>query len=72
MPESAGTTRITANIGPQTNDALKRFIEREGVTMTEAIRKLVGLGDLVYQAAKVDGVPVLFERDGRAERLVII
>jgi hypothetical protein len=72
MPAPAGTTRLTVNIGQATHDALNRYMEREGATQTEALRRLVAIGDLVYQATKVDGVDVLIERDGRLERIVLI
>ena len=72
MPESATTTRLTVNIVKSTDDALKRYAEREGVSTTQAVRRLIALGDLLYQAAKVDDVDVLIERNGRHERIVLI
>jgi hypothetical protein len=39
MPAPAGTTRLTVNIGQATHDALNRYMEREGATQTEALRR---------------------------------
>ena len=72
MPESAGTTRLTVNIGQATHDALKRYAEREGVTITDAVRRMVALGDVIYGATSIDGGSVLIERGDRVERLLLI
>lgn len=54
-------TRVNANIGADTRRALERIIEREGLTLVEAIRRLVGYGDVVYQAIKIDNQAVLLK-----------
>jgi len=57
--ESAGqqTTqakRINVAVSSDTVRALENVIEREGVTLTEALRRLVGYGDFVYRAVRED------------------
>lgn len=44
--------RINVAVSPDTIRALENVIEREGVTLTEALRRLVGYGDFVYRAIK--------------------
>ena len=44
--------RINVAISPDMVRALEHVIEREGVTLTEALRRLVGYGDFVYRAVK--------------------
>jgi hypothetical protein len=44
--------RINVAVSPDTIRALENVIEREGVTLTEALRRLVGYGDFVYRAVK--------------------
>lgn len=44
--------RINVAISPEMVRALEYVIEREGVTLTEALRRLVGYGDFVYRAAR--------------------
>jgi hypothetical protein len=44
--------RINVAISPDTVRALEAVIEREGVTLTEALRRLVGYGDFVYRAVR--------------------
>jgi ribbon-helix-helix CopG family protein len=47
--------RINVAISPEMVRALDNVIEREGVTLTEALRRLVGYGDFVYRAIKEGG-----------------
>jgi hypothetical protein len=76
-PESArqlaasSVTRLTVNIGPATTEALQNVAQREGVTVTEALRRLVSYGDLLYRAVKVDGKDVLFRKDKETQQVLI-
>ena len=47
--------RINVAISPDMVRALENVIEREGVTLTEALRRLVGYGDFVYRVIKEGG-----------------
>lgn len=49
---AAEPRRINVAISPDTVRALEWVIEREGVTLTEALRRLVGYGDFVYRAVR--------------------
>ncbi|PKW16845.1 hypothetical protein [Saccharopolyspora spinosa] len=42
------------------------------VSITEALRRLVGYGDLVYRATKVDGSEVLIRRGKELERIHLV
>jgi len=64
--------RISVNVTPATQAALDRVVEREGVTVTEALRRLVGYGDLVYETTQVDGDDLLIRREGVLERIRLI
>jgi hypothetical protein len=64
--------RISVNVTPATQAALDRMVEREGITVTEALRRLVGYGDLVYETTQVNGDDILIRRDGVLERIVLI
>jgi hypothetical protein len=66
------STRLTANLSQATMQALHRLAATEGVTVTEAVRRLVGYGDLIYQAIKFDGDDVLIRRGDTYERIVIV
>jgi hypothetical protein len=65
-------TRLSVNITPATQAALDRLVEREGVTVTEALRRLVGYGDLVYETTQVNGDDILIRRGDTIERIVLI
>lgn len=64
--------RISVNVTPATEKALERVVEREGVTLTEALRRLVGYGDLVYETTQVNGHDLLIRRGDATERIVLI
>ena len=56
--------------------AIDRLIEREGVTLTEAVRRLIGYGDVVYRAVREKGQTMLFrdpnDPDGREREIILI
>lgn len=64
--------RISVNVTPATQAALDRMADREGVTITEALRRLVSYGDLVYQTTQIDGDDLLIRRAGELERIRLI
>lgn len=47
--------RINVAVTPETVRALEHVIEREGVSLTEAVRRLVGYGEFVYREIKDEG-----------------
>lgn len=47
--------RINVAISPETVRALENVIDSEGVTLTEALRRLAGYGDFVYRAVREHG-----------------
>jgi hypothetical protein len=63
--------RINVAISPDTVRALERVIECEGVTLTEALRRLVGYGDFVYRAVRQHGEQ-LFLNGAEGTREVIL
>lgn len=69
--EKPKSGRISVNVTPATQEALERVVEREGVTLTEALRRLVGYGDLVYET-QVNGDDLLIRRGDSMERIVLI
>lgn len=71
----AGLTRLHVNINADTKAALGRVVAEQGVTCTEAVRRLCGYGDVVYATVQ-DGGQVLLRRpvDGqwRQQRLLLL
>jgi len=49
---SSGAKRINVAVNPDMVRALENVIEAEGVSLTEAVRRLIGYGDFVYRAVK--------------------
>jgi hypothetical protein len=64
--------RINVAVNPETVEALQRVIDREGVTLTEAVRRLVGYGEVLYQAAKVERADVLIKTDSGTRQVIIL
>lgn len=64
-------TRLSVNISAATAEALREVSRDKGVSMTEAVRRLVGYGIVVYRAVR-DGGEVLIRRDDKAERLILL
>lgn len=64
--------RINVAVNDDELVALKNIIDREGVTLTEAVRRLIGLGDYVYRAVKVDGSELLVHKDGQYREVVLL
>lgn len=56
---------------PETVRALENLIEREGVSLTEALRRLVGYGDFLYRVTKEDASTVLVRNDDSVREVVI-
>jgi hypothetical protein len=64
--------RINVAISPETARALDNVIEREGVTLTEALRRLVGYGDFVYRAARQNGEQLTVAGPAGTREIVIL
>lgn len=65
-------TRLSVNIGPATAEALRNIADQEDITITEALRRLVGYGDVLYRAVKEDGKDVLLKKDAETQQLLIL
>jgi hypothetical protein len=64
--------RINVAISPEMVHALERVIEREGVTLTEALRRLVGYGDFVYRAVRERGEQLLVSGTDGTREVVLL
>ena len=62
-------TRLSVNVSNSTADALREIARDKGLTMTEALRRLVGYGIVVYRAVR-DGSDVLIRRGDKIEKIV--
>lgn len=58
--------RLEVNINAHTADDLRAYTEAHGVSITEALRRLLGIGAIVARA-QADGADVLFRRGRNAE-----
>ena len=65
----APQTRLNVHINSQTATALKTYAEKHGLSVTEAVRRLIAVGDFIAKAQE-DGKHILV-RDGKeTERIV--
>lgn len=65
-------TRLNVNVTASTRAALDRVVSREGVTVTEALRRLVSYGDMVYRATRINDAELLIRRGDAVERIVVV
>lgn len=70
---SGGATvaRLSVNINARTEAALVEMCSREGISMTEALRRLAGYGEVVYRAA-LEGRSVVLRGPGGDEGVVLL
>lgn len=62
--------RINVAINAETAEILERTIARDRVTLTEAVRRLIGVGDIFTTAQKVDHAEIVLRRAGYPDREV--
>lgn len=65
------TVRLAINIGPETHAALMVIASRENITITEAVRRLVTYGELLYRAAIIDKKKVYLEGEFGRENVFL-
>jgi hypothetical protein len=70
-PPPGNCGHLSVNVTPNTQTALDLVAETEGVTITEALRRLVGYGDLVYETTRVNGDEVLIRSGNRVDRIIL-
>lgn len=64
--------RINIAVNAAMLAAIDRLSDREQVTMTEAVRRLIAYGDFVYETTKVQGATLVARDPGGDEREVIV
>lgn len=64
--------RINVAISPDTVRALENVIDREGVTLTEALRRLIGYGDFVYRAVRENREQLIVKGPDGAREVVLL
>lgn len=69
---AASPSRINVAVSPPMLDAIDRVIRDEDVTLTEAVRRLIGYGDFVYDVARDPGSRlVVRDPNGRECEVVV-
>lgn len=65
--------RINVAVTPVMLSAIDRVVEREHVTLTEAVRRLITYGDFVYEMTKERGATVVVRgRRGEEQELIML
>jgi len=64
--------RINVAVTPEMLAAIDRVIAREQVTLTEAVRRLIAYGDVVYRSVKEDGQTMVFRSHEGKEREILL
>jgi hypothetical protein len=64
--------RINVAVTPDMLAAIDRMIDREQVTLTEAVRRLIAYGDVVYRMVKEEGQTMVFRSENGNEKEVML
>jgi hypothetical protein len=64
--------RINVAVNPEMLAALEAVIERDQVSLTEAVRRLLGYGEVVWRAVKEDQAAVLLQWPDETKEVVIL
>jgi Ribbon-helix-helix protein, copG family len=64
--------RINVAITPEMLDAIDRVIEREHVSLTEAVRRLLGYGEYIYRTIKEDGASIIVRPPEGPEKEIVL
>lgn len=64
--------RINVAVSPDELAAIDLLIEREGVSLTEAVRRLISYGDFVYRAVRVEGATMLVQEPNGSTKEVYL
>lgn len=71
-PQESQLTRLSVNISQETLKALEEVANDKGISMTEAVRRLIGYGIIVHRSIR-DGNDVLIRKGhNKLERIVIL
>jgi len=61
---SSTQQRLNVNINKQTSEALRSYSQQQGITVTEAVRRLVNVGHFIAQAQGEGKKIQLADNDG--------
>jgi len=70
--QRSASKRINVAVNAETLAALENVCERENVSLTEAVRRLIGIGDVMYRAAKEDQGELLVRTETETKQIVIL
>jgi len=71
-PVRSPAKRINVAVNAETLAALEYVSTRENVSLTEAVRRLIGIGDVMYRAVKDDGAELLLRTDDETKQVLIL
>jgi hypothetical protein len=64
--------RINVAVSPEMLTAIATLVDREKVTVTEAVRRLVMYGDFIYRAVKENGATLIIRDPDNREREILL
>lgn len=64
--------RINVAVNEEMVRALDLVIQREGVTLTEAVRRLISYGEFVYRTIKVDNAEILVRTSESTKEIILV
>lgn len=72
LPNPDNIKRINVAISPGNVASIQLVMKNEGVSLTEAVRRLITYGAFIYEAVKVDGEDCLLRKGNVTREVVLI
>ena len=69
-PAPAAQPRLNVNLNTITAEALQEYRVAKGISLTEAVRRLIGIGHFIFKAQQ-EGKEVLLRKGDETQRLVL-
>ncbi|GAB4662175.1 hypothetical protein MOKP64_44990 [Mycobacterium avium subsp. hominissuis] len=68
--EAPPQPRLNVNLNTLTAEALQEYRVTKGISLTEAVRRLIGIGHFIFKAQQ-EGKEILLKKGDETQRLVL-
>lgn len=72
MANTQESIRLSVNMNLETAASLKDIAEHYGITVTEAVRRVVSLAHFVEEKTRKGGVVLIQDKNGKQQELVML
>jgi hypothetical protein len=69
--QARGLVKVSMNFTPQTIDVLRKLADHQNRTMTEVVRRAIGLLDFIEKETKAGGKLLIEDAGGKLKRVIM-